>query len=98
MSATLGSGRPAGKAPEQRRGMDETSGDQAGAVDLRRLLAAETAALTGLLDELDEAGWNTPSLCAGWRVREVVVHLLMPYELSLPRFLLRMATARFSFD
>lgn len=37
--------------------------------------------LTGycdLLADLDEAGWDHPSLCAGWRVREVVAHMTMP--------------------
>jgi uncharacterized protein (TIGR03083 family) len=54
--------------------------------------------LLAVLDGLDDAAWRTPSLCAGWSVRDVVVHLLMPYELSVPRFLLLMARARGNFD
>lgn len=37
-------------------------------------------------------------LCAGWSVRELVVHLLMPYELSTARFLALMLKSRFNFD
>ncbi len=29
----------------------------------------------GLLDDLDDADWQSPSLCPGWRVRQVVAHL-----------------------
>ena len=66
--------------------------------DINQLVEVETERLADVLDSLDEAGWNTPSLCAGWRVREVVAHLLMPYQLSAPGFLVKMAAARFDFD
>lgn len=36
---------------------------------------AERLSLADLLEDLDEAEWETPSLCAGWRVREVAAHL-----------------------
>jgi uncharacterized protein (TIGR03083 family) len=62
------------------------------------LLDVERALLVSVLGGLDQAGWSTPSLCAGWRVRDVVVHLLMPYQLSVPRFLARMARSGFRFD
>ena len=32
--------------------------------------------LSALLDEFDEASWESPSLCKGWRVRDVVGHLV----------------------
>ena len=66
--------------------------------DVDARVATERTRLLQVLDGLDEAGWYTPSLCAGWSVRDVVVHMLMPYELSAPRFLARMLRARFSFD
>jgi uncharacterized protein (TIGR03083 family) len=68
--------------------------------DIPALLAIETAALVATLEALgpDEDRWHTPSLCDGWTVRDVVVHLLMPYELSVPRFLVGLLRARFSFD
>lgn len=62
------------------------------------LLDAERTRLVAVLGDLDDAGWNTPSLCAGWRVRDVVVHMLMPYQLSVPAFLARMARSGFRFD
>lgn len=32
--------------------------------------------LSALLDDFDEATWSAPSLCEGWRVRDVVGHLV----------------------
>lgn len=40
------------------------------------MLAAERAELVELLRGLSPAEWETPSLCTGWRVRDVVAHLL----------------------
>lgn len=42
----------------------------------RSLLAAERADFADFLGSLTEQEWDTPSLCTGWRVREVVGHLL----------------------
>ena len=66
--------------------------------EVEALVELERQALLEVLEQLDERQWDTPSLCTGWRVREVVVHLLMPYELPAPAFLLRLAAARFRFD
>jgi uncharacterized protein (TIGR03083 family) len=66
--------------------------------DIQTLLDAERDQLVAVLDRLDDSGWRTASLCAGWEVRDVVAHLLMPYELSMPRFFAGMAKARFRFD
>ncbi|MBN1092081.1 maleylpyruvate isomerase family mycothiol-dependent enzyme [Blastococcus sp. TML/M2B] len=38
---------------------------------------AERADLAGLLDDLSPDEWAHPSLCAGWRVRDVVAHLAL---------------------
>jgi uncharacterized protein (TIGR03083 family) len=40
------------------------------------LLAAERRELLALLRTLSADDWSTPSLCAGWTVRDVVAHLL----------------------
>ena len=40
-----------------------------------------------VLEKLDNEEWNSPSLCTGGRVRDAVVHLLMPYPLTAPGFL-----------
>ncbi|WP_232535364.1 maleylpyruvate isomerase family mycothiol-dependent enzyme [Nocardia terpenica] len=45
-------------------------------MNTRQLLRAERAELIALLRTLTEDEWMTPSLCAGWRVRDVVGHLL----------------------
>ena len=66
--------------------------------DITDLVRTETSRLADVLDGLDEAGWTAASLCAGWSVRDLTAHLLMPYELSVPSFLLRMLRARFDFD
>jgi uncharacterized protein (TIGR03083 family) len=66
--------------------------------EIDTLLDAQRGRLIAVLGELDDAGWSSPSLCAGWRVRDVVVHLLMPYRLSVPGFLPRMARSGFRFD
>jgi len=38
--------------------------------------------LADFLETLDPAAWDTPSLCAGWRVWEVVAHLTLPGRAS----------------
>ncbi|MFD3509540.1 maleylpyruvate isomerase family mycothiol-dependent enzyme [Nocardia sp. NPDC058666] len=42
----------------------------------RGMLIQERTELVALLRSLREQEWETPSLCAGWRVRDVVGHLL----------------------
>jgi uncharacterized protein (TIGR03083 family) len=51
-----------------------------------------------LLATLTEEQWDAPTLCDGWRVREVVAHTTMPYRMSLPRVVLEVLRARGSFD
>jgi len=55
--------------------------------DVDARVRVERDRLIQVLEGLDDDRWRTPSLCAGWSVRELVVHVLMPYELSTPRFL-----------
>ncbi|HZC39144.1 MAG TPA: maleylpyruvate isomerase family mycothiol-dependent enzyme [Streptosporangiaceae bacterium] len=50
-------------------------------------MTTEYLALAGLLAGLPEAGWDTPSLCAGWRVREVVAHMTMPVRYTTDQFM-----------
>ena len=47
------------------------------------LARAERADLTDLLASLTPAQWDAPSLCAGWRVRDVVAHMYSYDELGL---------------
>jgi uncharacterized protein (TIGR03083 family) len=55
--------------------------------ELRGLIAAERRELAELLSGLPDQSWNAPTLCAGWRVREVVAHMTMLYRYSTARFL-----------
>lgn len=66
--------------------------------DLRAQTHAERERLAGLLGDLTEQQWDSPSLCDGWRVREVVAHITMPFRTSVPRFAVGLAAARFSFN
>jgi uncharacterized protein (TIGR03083 family) len=54
--------------------------------DLMPTITAERRAFSDVLEGLSEADWNAPSLCSGWRVREVVAHMTMPFRFSAPRF------------
>ncbi|WP_026313509.1 maleylpyruvate isomerase family mycothiol-dependent enzyme [Actinomadura flavalba] len=62
-------------------------------MDVRAATAAERGELASLLADLPADRWDEPTLCAGWRVREVVAHMTMPYRLSLPRVALGMVRA-----
>jgi uncharacterized protein (TIGR03083 family) len=65
---------------------------------LASLVAAERRELAGLLSELPAESWNAPTLCAGWRVREVVAHMTMLYRYSTARFLAELARSGGRFD
>lgn len=66
--------------------------------DLTPHVRAERGRLAGLLAGLQDDEWDSPSLCRGWRVREVVAHITMPFHTSLPRVVVGLAAAGFSFD
>jgi uncharacterized protein (TIGR03083 family) len=55
-------------------------------MDVRRLVAQERGDLVALLRTLSDEEWEAPSLCAGWRVRDVVGHLLYD-TIGLPSYL-----------
>jgi uncharacterized protein (TIGR03083 family) len=65
--------------------------------DLQPTISAERRAFSGVLAALTEADWNAPSLCSGWRTREVVAHMTMPFRFSAPRFLGEMVRSRMNF-
>lgn len=69
-------------------GLDVDMDDVFERTERNRLLAAD------LFASLDDEQWRTPSLCAGWTVREVASRLLMPLELSFQTILLRFGTER----
>ena len=55
-------------------------------VDLHAGVAAEFTWLADVLDGLEDVAWDTSSLCAGWRVREVVAHMTMAVRYTPPEF------------
>lgn len=59
--------------------------------DLQPVVAAEFVALADLLGSATEAQWDTPSLCAGWRVREVIAHMTMATPVSTSRMWCKLA-------
>lgn len=66
-------------------------------MDVRPLIAAQRRQLADTLAALPEARWDEPTLCEGWRVREVIAHIAMEYRYSAPRFLWHFALAGFDF-
>ena len=61
-------------------------------------VAAELSELADLLAALPAAAWDAPSLCPGWRVREVVAHLTLPMHASAPVVVLGLLRARLRWD
>lgn len=61
---------------------------------IRAAIAAERRDLADLLDGLAPEQWDAPSLCAGWRVREVAAHISLGFRHPLPRVLLELLKAR----
>lgn len=57
-------------------------------------VAAERTGLAELLQGLTEEQWDHPSLCEGWRVRDVVAHILLTSQAKLPWLLWQTALAR----
>jgi uncharacterized protein (TIGR03083 family) len=66
--------------------------------DMWRVVATERGALADDLGSLDDAAWNTPSLCTGWTVRDAVAHIIATAEMTPPKFLGKMATSGFNFQ
>jgi uncharacterized protein (TIGR03083 family) len=67
-------------------------------VDFRALHDAENAEFVAYLGTLSDRDWDAPSLCEGWRVRDVVGHILYGNELRLWTLPFRLARHGFSSD
>jgi len=55
--------------------------------DLMRAITAERQDLADLLGDLPDQAWDAATLCTGWRVRELVAHVTMPFRYGPARFL-----------
>jgi uncharacterized protein (TIGR03083 family) len=56
-------------------------------------IADEYQALADLLESAGPDVWEAPSLCAGWRTREVVAHMTMPARYTGPAFMAELEAA-----
>ncbi|MER6046970.1 maleylpyruvate isomerase family mycothiol-dependent enzyme [Streptomyces sp. NPDC001793] len=63
-------------------------------MDIRAAIAAERRELADMLDALTPEQWDAPSLCAGWRVREVAAHMSLGFRYSLPKVAAELVRAR----
>jgi uncharacterized protein (TIGR03083 family) len=64
---------------------------------LQPAVAAEFTSLADLLASASGAQWDTWSLCAGWRVREVIAHLTMAARYSEQEFMAELQRCGFDF-
>ena len=64
---------------------------------LQPAVAAEFVSLADLLAVASDAQWDTPSMCEGWRVREVVAHLTMAARYSEEEFMTQLRRCGFDF-
>ncbi|MFF9351904.1 maleylpyruvate isomerase family mycothiol-dependent enzyme [Streptomyces sp. NPDC014734] len=67
-------------------------------IDLGAVIASERRELADLLDGLRADQWDEPSLCEGWRVREVAAHMSTGFRYSLAATLTELAKARGGLD
>src|SRR5579863_6919838 len=62
------------------------------------LIRAERGALIADLETLTDAQWATPSLCAGWTVRDVLAHMTATAKMTTPGFLRKFSASGFRFN
>jgi uncharacterized protein (TIGR03083 family) len=62
------------------------------------MIHAERAALVADLEPLQASQWDTPSLCAGWSVRDVLAHMTATAKTTPPRFFGKFAGSGFRFN
>lgn len=64
--------------------------------DYDELRYEELASISALCHTLDASQWDTPSLCEGWRVRDVIGHMSVGYTTGLPTMLAKLARVGFN--
>lgn len=62
------------------------------------VIHSEREALAADLDGLDQAGWDTPSMCTQWTVREALGHMTATAKMTPPQFFLSLLRSGFSFQ
>jgi uncharacterized protein (TIGR03083 family) len=66
--------------------------------ELTAMITGHRRQLTDRLAALPASAWDQPSLCAGWRVREVAAHILMTLRTPAWRFAAEMARSGGNFN
>lgn len=69
-----------------------------GGADIWSAVHAERRALAADLRDLSGEAWDTPSLCGGWTVRDVLAHMTSTASLTPPQFFGKLAASGFSFE
>jgi uncharacterized protein (TIGR03083 family) len=59
--------------------------------ELRAEVTAQRSELAAIVAALSPDDWDAATLCSGWRVRELVAHLTMPFRYSPARFMEQLA-------
>ncbi|MFG2289578.1 maleylpyruvate isomerase family mycothiol-dependent enzyme [Streptomyces sp. NPDC048595] len=54
-------------------------------MDIKAAIAAERREIADMLAGLTDTQWDAPTLCEGWRVREVAAHMSMGFRYSFPK-------------
>lgn len=65
--------------------------------ELQAHVASTFVALADLLAGVPAATWDEPSLCEGWRIRELVAHVTMPARYTAERFMEMLAGVGYDF-
>jgi uncharacterized protein (TIGR03083 family) len=61
-----------------------------------RLRCDELASISEFCHTLEPHQWDTPSLCEGWRVRDVIGHMSVGYTTPMPKMVAKLAGYRFN--
>src|SRR4051794_27599241 len=64
--------------------------------DVWPMIHTERAALAADLESLQASDWDTPSLCEGWTVRDVVAHITGTAKISIGSFFPKLVSSGFS--
>lgn len=67
-------------------------------MDTWQMIKIERASLVDALDQVPDADWERPTLCAGWTVRDVVGHLVVTASMTPPKFFAKLAGSGFNFQ
>ena len=64
--------------------------------DWTALLWDESGVLADLFEQVDDAGFDHATLCAGWRTRDVAGHVLIGHTTPMPKMLALLTKYRFN--